>query len=192
MEGVKTHMGIIDVFKGERNVIPKQEVKPFQVSQKQWRSSGDSRTNERRAEMERLTEMYGGMIVPRKACTFDREGGADDCKECTEICEDEGGVCRTCVLQECLTRLWDYEDTGLTPPEITGKMEALRIYKEQGLTPDQIAELKERDTAKSPIDIEDNYGFFVCPSCGNSIYASDDFESHKFCLNCGQRLKWEG
>ena len=53
MEGVKTHMGIIDVFKGERNVIPKQEVKPFQVSQKQWRSSGDSRTNERRAEMER-------------------------------------------------------------------------------------------------------------------------------------------
>ena len=65
--------------------------------------------------MERLTEMYGGMIVPRKACTFDREGGADDCKECTEICEDEGGVCRTCILQECLTRLWDYEDTGLTP-----------------------------------------------------------------------------
>ena len=56
MEGVKTHMGIIDVFKGERNVIPKQEVKPFQVSQKQWRSSGDSRTNERRAEMERELE----------------------------------------------------------------------------------------------------------------------------------------
>lgn len=81
--------------------------------------------------MERLTEMYGGMIVPRKACTFDREGGADDCKECTEICEDEGGVCRTCILQECLTRLWDYEGTGLTP--------------------EQIRELKERDTAKAPI-----------------------------------------
>ncbi len=53
MEGVKTHMGIIDVFKGERNVIPKQEVKPFRVSQKQWRSSGDSRTNEGRAEMDK-------------------------------------------------------------------------------------------------------------------------------------------
>lgn len=58
-------------------------------------------------------------------------------------------------------------------------------------SPEQIRELKERDTAKPPIDIEDNYGFFVCPSCGNSIYASDDFESHKFCLNCGQRLEWE-
>ena len=57
-----------------------------------------------------------------------------------------------------------------------------------GLTPQEIMELKERDTAKPPIDIEDNYGFFVCPSCGNSIYASDDFEGHKFCLNCGQRI----
>lgn len=67
----------------------------------------------------------------------------------------------------------------------------LGAYENTGLTPEQIMELKERDTAKPPIDIEDNYGFFVCPSCGNSIYASDDFKSHKFCLNCGQRLMWE-
>lgn len=60
-----------------------------------------------------------------------------------------------------------------------------------GDTPSEIQELKERDTAKPPIDIENNYGFFVCPSCGNSIYASDDFESHKFCLNCGQRILWK-
>lgn len=68
---------------------------------------------------------------------------------------------------------------------------ALKKYEDIGLTPEQIWELKERDTAKAPIDIEDNYGFFVCPSCGNSIFASDDFESHKFCLNCGQRIRWE-
>ena len=74
-------------------------------------------------------------------------------------------------LKEFLKELQDYEDTGLTP--------------------EQIMELKERNTPKAPIDIEDNYGFFVCPSCGNSIYASDDFESHKFCLNCGQRIRWE-
>ena len=67
----------------------------------------------------------------------------------------------------------------------------LADYEDTGLTPEQITSLKERDTAKPPIDIEDNYGFFVCPSCGNSIYASDDFESHKFCLNCGQRIRWE-
>lgn len=78
---------------------------------------------------------------------------------------------RRCGHERCTTQLARYEDTGLTPEQITS--------------------LKERDTAKPPIDIEDNYGFFVCPSCGNSIYASDDFESHKFCLNCGQRILWK-
>lgn len=78
---------------------------------------------------------------------------------------------RRCGHERCTTQLARYEDTGLTP--------------------EQIMELKERDMAKPPIDIEDNYGFFVCPSCGNSIYASDDFESHKFCLNCGQRILWK-
>lgn len=78
---------------------------------------------------------------------------------------------RRCGHERCTTQLARYEDTNLTP--------------------EQIRELKERDTAKPPIDIEDNYGFFVCPSCGNSIYASDDFKSHKFCLNCGQRIRWE-
>lgn len=98
--------------------------------------------------MERLTEMYGGMIVPRKACTFDRYGGADDCKECTEICEDEGGVCRTCILQECLTRLGDYEDTGLTP--------------------EQIMVLKERDTAMEINEIHvDEYPIPLCECEGS-------------------------
>ena len=124
--------------------------------------------------MERLTEMYGGMIVPRKACTFDREGGADDCKECTEICEDEGGVCRTCVLQECLTRLWDYEDTGLTP--------------------EQIQELKERDTARAPEEIQDAFGDtrLICPNCRNSVINYfNRSRPPRFCMICGQRLRWE-
>lgn len=69
--------------------------------------------------------------------------------------------------------------------------DTLAGYEDTGLTPEQIMELKERDTAKAPREICDEYGYFVCPSCGNSIYASDDFESHKFCLNCGQRIRWE-
>lgn len=110
--------------------------------------------------MERLTEMYGGMIVPRKACTFDREGGADDCKDCTEICEDEGGVCHTCILQECLTRLWGYEDTGLTPPEIM--------------------ELAERD---NPRKVELNAGIPTCPVCGRRVV-----RCYVFCPDCGQMI----
>ena len=122
--------------------------------------------------MERLTEMYGGMIVPRKACTFDREGGADDCKECTEICEDEGGVCRTCILQECLTRLWDYEGTGLTP--------------------EQIRELKERNTPKEALyEIYGDQGCgdepdaWICPNC-EAVYDVDD--DYDFCPDCGQMI----
>ena len=98
------------------------------------------------------------------------DGGMVTDKENIKEFEIEDGL--TVYEGNAVLRLADYEDTRLTPPEIM--------------------KLKERDTAKPPIDIEDNYGFFVCPSCGNSIYASDDFESHKFCLNCGQRVRWEG
>lgn len=70
-------------------------------------------------------------------------------------------------------------------------MSLLSDYENIGLTLEQIRELKERDTARAPIDADEDYGFFICPSCGEAIYASDDFESHKFCLNCGQRIRWE-
>lgn len=86
---------------------------------------------------------------------------------------------------------YEYHSCDFMDDGVYIDMNILREYEDTGLTPEQIRELKERDTAKPPIDIEDNYGFFVCPSCGNSIYASDDFESHKFCLNCGQRIRWE-
>ena len=91
----------------------------------------------------------------------------------------EGGVRRTVidareVKKNAMTIYW-----------------ALKKYEDTGLTPLEIMKLVERNTAKAPREICDEYGYFVCPSCGNSIYASDDFESHKFCLNCGQRIRWE-
>lgn len=86
---------------------------------------------------------------------------------------------------------YEYHSCDFMDDGVYIDMNLLREYEDTGLTPPEIMELKERDTAKPPIDIEDNYGFFVCPSCGNSIYASDDFKSHKFCLNCGQRIRWE-
>ena len=85
---------------------------------------------------------------------------------------------------------YEYHSCDFMDDGVYIDMNLLREYEDTGLTPEEIMELKERDTARAPIDIEDNYGFFVCPSCGNSIYASDDFESHKFCLNCGQRIQW--
>ena len=117
---------------------------------------------ERRAEMERLTAISESGKAYYPYCF--REDICDGCGSSVKCdqCELSLKVCETLAA---------YENTGLTPPEIL--------------------ELKERDTAKSPREICDEYSYFVCPSCGEGIYASDDFESHKFCLNCGQRLKWE-
>lgn len=69
------------------------------------------------------------------------------------------------------------------------RVEAAELLTNEDVT--RYRELKERDTAKAPKEVSEEYGYFECPSCGDAIYASDNFESHKFCLNCGQRLEWE-
>lgn len=69
------------------------------------------------------------------------------------------------------------------------RLEELKPYEDTSLTPEQIMELKERDAAKAPAEADEDFGYFKCPSCGTNIIA-DDFNDHKFCLNCGQRLKF--
>ena len=92
---------------------------------------------------------------------------------------------------ELVNALAAYENTELTPEEVKAVAEACKIYKSLGLTPDQIQALKERDTAKAPTEVDEYFGYFECPNCGMAIYASDRLESHKYCLNCGQKLEWE-
>lgn len=48
----------------------------------------------------------------------------------------------------------------------------------------------EKQTAKKPIEPDEEYGTFKCPSCGGLIFAEDRFETHKYCLLCGQKLDW--
>lgn len=86
---------------------------------------------------------------------------------------------------------YEYHSCDFMDDGVYIDMNLLREYEDTGLTPAEIMELKERDTAKAPIDADEDYGFFTCPSCGEAIYASYDFKSHKFCLNCGQRIRWE-
>ena len=68
-------------------------------------------------------------------------------------------------IRNVMKRLCDYEDTGLTPPEIM--------------------ELKERDTARDPEPAPFVMDGMVCPSCGNKALPWD-----RFCGECGQRF-WE-
>ena len=64
-------------------------------------------------------------------------------------------------------------------------------YEDTGLTPEQVMELKERNTAKAPVDIDDEFDMYVCPSCNMAIGTIRDKRNHHFCLNCGQRLKFK-
>ena len=70
-------------------------------------------------------------------------------------------------------------------------LERLHAYEDTDLTPEQIRELAERDTAKAPVDIDDEFDMYVCPSCNMAIGAIGDKRNHHFCLNCGQWLKFK-
>jgi len=62
--------------------------------------------------MERLTTEYCGEYVPRKLCSVDRLGGADDCDLCCEYCNatEEGVDCKECAINECFNKLGEYEN----------------------------------------------------------------------------------
>ena len=82
---------------------------------------------------------------------------------------------RRCGHERCTTQLARYEDTGLTP--------------------EQIRELAERDTAKAPEEIQDAYGDtrLICPNCRNSVINYfNRSRPPQFCMICGQRLKMGG
>lgn len=88
-----------------------------------------------------------------------------------------------------------YNDTEqgvkLEPHEITSHqrrllLERLHAYEDTGITPPEIMKLKERDTAKAARPISDRSLYGICLNCGQTI-----FRDHRFCPDCGQRLKRE-
>lgn len=63
----------------------------------------------------------------------------------------------------------------------------LKEYEDTGLTPEQIRELKERDTAMEVNEIHvDEY---FCPACGAENNCDQGVVEDNFCPRCGQRLK---
>ena len=83
-----------------------------------------------------------------------------------------------------------YEDTTageMEVKDIRNVMEKLSDYENTGLTPEQIRELKYRDTAEGISEMQ-SYGvfFYECPICNEPVH-----EKANFCSKCGQRLKKE-
>ena len=74
--------------------------------------------------------------------------------------------------------------TGYWSPEKKEDLvNALAAYENTELTPDQIQELKERDTPKEPEQFDGHW--YKCPACGKYVGGLKG----NFCHMCGQRLK---
>ena len=58
----------------------------------------------------------------------------------------------------------------------------LKHYEDTGLTPQEIMELKERDTGVKPIFLDE---WDMCGNCGEHLMPDDSF-----CSECGQRIRW--
>lgn len=103
------------------------------------------------------------------------DGGMVTDKENIKEFEIEDGF--TVYAGNAVFRLADYEDTGLTP--------------------EQVRELKERNTAKVPdyegdgCDKDGNiiYDTWICPNCGEKYEV--DYDDYEHCPKCGQAIQWE-
>lgn len=93
--------------------------------------------------------------------------------------EHKGVMVKVARGKHVLKTLFDELDEGYL-----GMCE-LKAYEDTDLTPEQIRELKERDTAKDPEEFDGHW--YKCPTCGK--YAGG--LKGNFCHVCGQRLKWE-
>ena len=69
--------------------------------------------------------------------------------------------------------------------DVRKRLEEMKPYEDTGLTPEQVMELKERDTARAPEPAPLGMDGMVCPACGKKALPWD-----RFCGECGQRF-WE-
>lgn len=71
--------------------------------------------------MERLTKKVdelGNQYIPTALCSIGRNEEVDDYEGCKDYCEGRED-CHNCAIQQCFDQLGEYEDTGLTPKQIT-------------------------------------------------------------------------
>lgn len=86
--------------------------------------------------------------------------------------------------------------TENTEERIYAALCKLKDYEESGLDPEQVQQLKERDTEKR-LDISsrcEEHTHYKCPACGNILMT--EYKGYRrigriteFCDKCGQRLE---
>lgn len=69
-------------------------------------------------------------------------------------------------------------------------LKEVQQYREIG-TVEECRKAVEKQKAKKTKELDTEYEYFICGNCGGAIACTDDFKSHKYCLNCGQAINWE-
>ena len=69
-------------------------------------------------------------------------------------------------------------------------LKEIQQYRKIG-TVEECREAVEKQKPKKPKELDTEYEYFICGNCGGAIACTDDFKSHKYCLNCGQAINWE-
>lgn len=80
------------------------------------------------------------------------------------------------------------ENIGLVDAAIQA-LEEVQQYRAIG-TLEECKIAVEKQRPKKPINQDDDYGTFKCPNCNGLIFTEDRFETHRYCLLCGQKLDW--
>ena len=66
-------------------------------------------------------------------------------------------------------------------------LQEIRRYRAIG-TVEECREAVEKQKAKKPEVIDQDFDYYKCPVCGEYIWATDNINDHKYCLNCGQAV----
>ena len=66
-------------------------------------------------------------------------------------------------------------------------LKEIQQYREIGSV-EECREAVEKQKAKKPEVIDQDFDYYKCPVCGEYIWATDNINDHKYCLNCGQAV----
>ena len=97
------------------------------------------------------------------------------------------------TLDETIKTMRDVIDTGNHDRMFLDTyywLKMLSEYREIG-TVEECRKAVEKQKAKKPEAIDQDFDYYKCPVCGEYIWATDNINDHKYCLNCGQAIQRE-
>ena len=62
---------------------------------------------------------------------------------------------------------------------------------EKSVAYDLVEQALDKMEGMRPTELDDELGYFVCGNCDTAICYSDNYDTHNYCLICGQKLDWD-